>query len=51
MSTTHLSVKLPCCQDDMLTGLLLERLNARVRLAEESESSNELGHVRRVLRL
>ncbi len=38
-------------ENDVLAGLLLECLHARVRLAQQLETANKLRHVRRVLRL
>ena len=51
LRSTHFSMQLACSQDDMLSGLLLERLHARICLAEQLEATDELWHVRRVLRL
>ena len=44
-------MQLACSQDDMLSGLLLERLHARICLAEQLEATDEFWHVRRVLGL
>lgn len=41
----HLEMQFPCCENDMLSGLLLEGLYCRIGLTKEFESFYELRQI------